>query len=323
VNDRDRGEPRPVEEEATPRTKSGPRRWLPLLARLVVFAALLAWFFFYADRQAFAAAFASIPLWAFVPAALLGAAVITLGGLRWRVLMGAFGASDLPSALSTVRLFFVGLFYNTFVPGSFGGDVVRGVVTRHYFDKPAASYVVVVLERLIGFTAMGLVFLLGLVIGPQIIDVREHLPSLAALLALGVIVALVALFSGKLAQYWRRIPPVERPLNLLWVLCISFVSHFTGIAAMYALSRGMGLPISYTDLVLIMPVVFTASVIPLNVFGVGTREVTLVTLLPLLGISPEQALALSLGYAVKALGLAAIGGVIQLVQGRVGVKRAG
>lgn len=321
----DGAEPNETARPGRPRAEGGEpprgaRRWLPILARLVVFSLLLTWVFVYADRAAFAAAFASIPLLAFVPAALLGALVITIGGIRWRVLMGAFGAHDLPPALATIRLFFVGLFYNTFVPGSIGGDVVRGVVTRRYFESAAASYVVVIVERLIGFSAMGLVFLLGFLIGPDIIDVREYLPYVLALVGLGVIVLLVAVLSGRLAASWRRVPRITRPLDLVWVFSLSLVSHFAGITGMYALSHGMGLPIGYSGLVLVMPVAFTAAVIPLNVLGVGTREVSLMALLPLLGASREEALALSVGYAIVSLGLAVVGGLIQLVQGRVGTQ---
>lgn len=309
----------PEDEDSSP-SPSRFRRWLPLLARVAVFSLLLIWFFFFADLEAFGEAFTSIPLWAFIPSGLLGAMVIVIGGIRWRVLMSAFGSENLPSVLTTIRLFFVGLFYNTYVPGSVGGDVVRGVVTRRCFDTAAASYMVIVLERLIGFTAMGLVFLLGIIVGPDIIDLREHLPYLAVFFGFGLVVVIIAVLSGKLARTWRRVPRLERPLNLLWVFCISFISHFTGIASMYALSFGMGLPIEYSDLVLIMPVAFTAAIIPLNLFGIGTREVTLVALLPLLGIEQEQALALSLGYAIQVLVLAAAGGLIQLIQGRVGVE---
>ncbi len=293
--------------------KSGLRRWLPLVARLLVFGGLISWFVLRVDLRSFASAFTSVPPLTFVPAMLLAIVVITIGGVRWQVLMGAFGARDLPSTLTTIRLFFVGLFYNTFVPGSVGGDVIRGIVTRHYFDKAAASYVVIVLERLIGFSAMGLVFLIGVIIGPDIIDVRDHLPWVALVIGLGLAVVIMGLISGRISRYIKQFPPLVRPIRLAWTFALSLISHFTGISVMFLLARGMELPLSYAALVMIMPVVFTASVIPLNVLGIGTREVTVVALLGLLEIEAERALALSLGYAVITLALAAVGGLLQLV----------
>lgn len=294
------------------------RRWLPLLGRVVVFGLLAGWLVFFADLQAFAEAFAGIDPVLVLPATALAAVVLMIGGVRWRVLMKAFGGQRLPSTLSAVRLFYIGLFYNTFVPGSFGGDVVRGVVTRRYFDNAPSSYVVVLLERAIGFSAMGLVFLLGVAIGPDLVDLRDHLPWLALLFGMGIAVVAAALVSGKLAATVRQVPKLHSLFDLVLVFALSLVSHFCGLTVMWLLSIGMGLGLSYGTFVLVMPVVFTAAVIPLNILGIGTREVTLVALLGLAGVEAERALALSLCYAVINLGLAAIGGLIQLVQGRIG-----
>jgi hypothetical protein len=297
------------------------RRWLWLVARIAIVGALVAWFVSSADLTAFATAFASIPWWSFAAAAAFGVVINVFGGVRWRVTMSAFGPRDLPSTATAVRLYFVGLFYNTFIPGSVGGDLLRGVVSRRCFDTAAASYLVVLLERMIGFTGMGLVFLVGLAVGPDIIDPREHLPWLIALLGLGLAVAALALASGRLARYVRQLPPVKRPSRLAWALGLTLVSHLLGVTKMYCLVLGMGLPVSYAALVLIMPVAFTAAFIPLNVLGIGTREVTLVALLALMEIAPEQAIALSLGYGAVALAMAATGGVVQLVGGRLALER--
>jgi uncharacterized membrane protein YbhN (UPF0104 family) len=251
-------------------------------------------------------------VWAFALAFCFGGLINGIGGARWRVLMSAFGAEDLPSLLATIRLFFIGLFYNTYVPGTVGGDLLRGVVTRRYFENAAASYVVILLERTIGFMAMILVFLFGATIGPEIIDLEDHLPWIALVFGLGLVVIIAALASGRLAQSIRQLPPLERPSGLLWVLALSLASHFCGVTQMFCLVQGAGLSISYEAIVIIMPVAFTAAVVPLSVFGLGPREVTLVALFGLLGLSTEQAAALSLGYALVHLGLALFGGVLQL-----------
>lgn len=293
------------------------RRWLPVALRFAIVGALIAWFAAAADLRAFASSFASIPAWSFAAAAVLGLMIQTLGAVRWRVTMSAFGPKELPSFATAIRLYFIGHFYNTFVPGSVGGDVVRGAVSRRCFDTAAASYLVVFLERLIGLAGMGLVFLLGLAVSPALMDLREVLPWLVALLAIGAVTVALMAASRRLSQRLRQVPPVRRPLLLGGALGITLVSHLLGITKMYCLVLGMGLPVPYAALVLIMPIAFTASFIPLNVLGIGTREVTLVALLGLMGIAPERAVALSLGYGVVALAMAAAGGVLQLVGGRL------
>jgi uncharacterized membrane protein YbhN (UPF0104 family) len=230
--------------------------------------------------------------------------------------MRAFGADDLPSLLRLGRLFLIGLFYNTFVPGAVGGDLLRGVVTRRFFDRPAVSYVVVFLERLIGLTAMGIIFLAGLLLVPEVIDLRENAPWVGAFVALALVAVAIAAAGGRLERLRRQIPPV-RPLGLVWVFLISLIAHMTAITAMFLLANGMELPLSYAELVLVMPLAFTATALPINLLGIGGRELTLVTLLGMLDVAAEQALALSLGYGLVHNLWALLGGLLHLIQGRV------
>jgi glycosyltransferase 2 family protein len=302
--------------EKTPE-RSRLRRWLPVALRFAIVGALVVWFAVSADLVAFASALASLPAWSVGAAAILGFLILVTGAVRWRVTMSAFGPKELPSLAAAIRLYFVGHFYNTFVPGSVGGDVVRGVVSRRCFDTAAASYLVVLIERLIGFAGMGLVFLLGLAIGPDILALREYLPWLIVLLAIGLAAGALTVASSRLSQKLRQVPPVRRPLLLVWSLGLTLISHVLGVTKMYVLVLGMGLPVSYAALVLIMPIAFTAAFIPLNVLGMGTREVTLLALLGLMGIASEQAVALSLGYGVITLATAGLGGVLQLFGGRL------
>ena len=57
--------------------------------------------------------------------------------------------------------------------------------------------------------------------------------------------------------------------------------------------------------------------IRIAIAGMGPREIALVALLRLIGVPTEQGIALSLCYAAIVLGVALIGGGVQLVQGRV------
>ena len=72
--------------------------------------------------------------------AALFAVIVVLFGLlcgmvRWRLLLRAYGAIDLPSWKRVAHLYFVGHFYNTYAPGGVGGDVIRGVAGRKAFGE--------------------------------------------------------------------------------------------------------------------------------------------------------------------------------------------
>src|SRR5690606_34399647 len=92
----------------------------------------------------------------FAGASALTGANLFVGALRWRVLLAAYGAPRRPSVLRLAHVYWVGFFYNNYLPGGLGGDVVRGIVTRQSFGErgTAASLTVVVVERALGLSGL-------------------------------------------------------------------------------------------------------------------------------------------------------------------------
>ena len=81
------------------------------------------------------------------------------GVLRWRLLLRAYGAIDMPSWPRATHLYIVGHFYNTYAPGGVGGDVIRGIAGRKAFGdldwaSATSGVAVVFIERVIGVSAL-------------------------------------------------------------------------------------------------------------------------------------------------------------------------
>jgi uncharacterized membrane protein YbhN (UPF0104 family) len=88
------------------------------------------------------------------------------------------------------------------------------------------------------------------------------------------------------------------------------------IFAFGILGEGLGLQLGLTTLIVLVPIALVASVVPLAIAGIGPREAALVGLLPMMNVaSAEQALALSLAFALSHWLLAGLGGFVQLVLG--------
>lgn len=289
------------------------RRFLPLFIKLAVVAALAVWLLRGDDAATLWNAAKRLPITAMLSCLVLALALMTLGALRWGMLMRAFGARDVPGPVTLLRLVLIGLFYNTFVPGAVGGDIVRGVISRKLFSNRATPYVVVFLERIIGLSALGIVFLVGVFIGPALVDMTPIWPWIGALAGGGVLLLLVGVFTGRFKILFARLPVVERPAQLGLAFAISFVCHGLSLGVFAVLVWGLSLPIGFTTLLQVVPLGLIAAVIPLAIVGIGPREVALVGLLGLQGIPKGDALALSLGYAATMIVLAAIGGLLQLI----------
>lgn len=298
------------------------RRIAPGLLKLGVLAALAIWLLGGADTRALWEAAQRLPLITAAVSIVLAVGLMAVAAIRWRMLMRAFGATEAPNLAHLLRLILIGMFYNTFVPGTIGGDIVRGAVSRKLFENPTAPYVVVLLERLIGLSALGVVFLGGALIGPRLVDLGEIWPWLAVLVGGGALLLIVGSFTGRLGSILGRLPVVHRPAQLIAAFVISFAGHAISIAIFWVLARGLALPVDLVTLLQVVPLGLMAAVIPLAIVGIGPREVALVGLLGVLGIARGDALALSLGYAATIIVIAAFGGLLQLLGGELTVTSA-
>lgn len=91
-------------------------------------------------------------------AAAITATVTAIQYYRWYLLVRAL---DLPFTLrNAVRLGLVGTFYNTFLPGSVGGDFVKAVfIAQGHPGRKASAVATVIADRLIGL--FGLILFAG------------------------------------------------------------------------------------------------------------------------------------------------------------------
>lgn len=293
------------------------RRWARPLLSLLVLGAVGLWIARASSLEDFAVAAERLPAWALVSGYFLGALNILVGAVRWRLLMRSFGGRNLASRGTFLLATFVAHFYNTFLPGSFGGDLVRGYITRRSFEQPATGLIVVFFERVLGLMALCLVALFGLVVGPPLLDWRALAPWLAGLIGVFVLVVGAAAYSGRLDRFREWLPRIEQPRLLLPAVGISLIGHGINLTIYLLIAKAMGLPLGPAAVCLVVPLGLIATVIPVAMAGVGAREATLVGLLTLLGVPATDALVFSLSFALTTIGLALTGGVIQLAAPKV------
>jgi uncharacterized protein (TIRG00374 family) len=72
-------------------------------------------------------------------------------GLRWWLLLRS--QSIFIRFWAAVRLYFLGWFYNNFMPGSMGGDIVRAVYVTKHTDKKFEAVLSVFVDRVIGLSS--------------------------------------------------------------------------------------------------------------------------------------------------------------------------
>jgi glycosyltransferase 2 family protein len=149
------------------------------------------------------------------PIVLLFITQILIQTLRWKLLLRGQGIHL--SYLKSLQLTYIGLFFNTVIPGSVTGDIVKGyyaVKARPDHGKTAA-FAAILLDRIVGVSG-----LLGLSVGalfffyPMILA-NPKLISIAVFLA-GLFLSMVLFFA---VVFLDRKDIVRRPFAALVNVC--------------------------------------------------------------------------------------------------------
>lgn len=95
------------------------------------------------------------------PLALLSAVAASLAAMliataRWRLLLAACGATVRPRFWALFRVYWIGAFYNAWVPGGVAGELARGLATRRVVRHGGLvnALGIALLDRTLGFGAV-------------------------------------------------------------------------------------------------------------------------------------------------------------------------
>jgi uncharacterized membrane protein YbhN (UPF0104 family) len=265
----------------------------------------------------------------------LGVVGIVIRAVRWRALLVAL---DLEVPLARlVYLYFVGAFFNAFLPTGFGGDVVR-VLELSQDAQPTAVVGTVIVDRLTGLLVL---FALALLALPFTVDL---LPT-GVWLAIGV-VAVSGLLIGGLVLQGRLLRRLGRwlpgPLSLSgegplarayeavtacgWravgtALFISLIFNLTLVLQNYLISRAVSMDLAPAYFFVFVPLLSLTLMLPISIGGLGVREGVAVLLFGQVGVDEALAVAYSLGVwgITRIVGL--LGGFLYLVQSIVGLRQ--
>ena len=277
------------------------------------------------DVASLRTALATVSFAVVVAAAALTATGQVIGAVRWRSMLTAYGAQTRPTLATAVRLYFVAVFYNSFLPGAIAGDVVRAVVTRTTFEDhgTTGALAVVFVERILGLFAVFALVLAGVALSSDALSIQGSLrmwsivgcaASLAGTLALPLGRRLARFLPGPLARIARRLPSVVRLRAFATAVVLSLCTQATTVIAGWLILRAMHPGATFADALLIVPTAVATAILPITVGGIGAREAVFVVLSGrLLGMASEDAVAASLLLWLAMLIVGAVGGVLLLI----------
>src|SRR6185295_17223213 len=233
---------------------------------------------------------------------------------------------------------FVSHFFNSFLLGSTGGDLMKAFyAARETHHKKTEAVTTVFVDRLLGLWAM--LLFAGVMMLPNLKLVMANAALRASsLLILGMLAACTGVgfvaFWGGVSRRWtgarawlRRLPKgeyLERSLEscrrfgeerlfVARTLAVSMLLNAMCVLQFLVLSRGLGLDIPALALFVIVPAVICISALPITPSGLGVRESLFVYMLAApLSVDPTKSLSLSLLAYAGSLFWSLAGGVVYL-----------
>jgi uncharacterized protein (TIRG00374 family) len=262
--------------------------------------------------------------WLLVAAIGIFPVTFILTSVRWHRLLRGVGV-----VLPLRRVFvlnMVGNFYNTFMPGSTGGDVLKAIYAARQTSNRAAAVMSVIIDRILGL--LTLVILGGLMAGYQYLS-SPHSSDPSVLACRNVALASFAILActalGVTALGWpslrksigldwllRHLPAQSfldkilevmrcyrsKPTLIAWSILVTFPVHLAVIVSAWLSGSAFGLPISPGYYFVVVPVVVLVGAIPLAPQGAGVMELFATMLLARQGANVSHAIALTLSIRV-------------------------
>lgn len=248
--------------------------------------------------------------WLLVSVLLLLASLL-VRAYRWRLLLRGLNVSLRYSRLA--ELYFVGNFFNSFLPSGFGGDLVRIMEVAKEVPTSLATGTVL-LDRLSGLIMLFLMAALSSPLRPDSFP-PNLLWIILAGAAIGVMGAVILLQGSLVRRIIRPLPgllakPAGRLMDAVqgcgWpavvgALAVSLLFNLLLAGWWFSTGRALGQIVSFSYYLLVMPLLSIPLLIP-SIAGLGPRELLAPLLFEAVGMSAETAVSLSvLVFAINRL----------------------
>jgi uncharacterized membrane protein YbhN (UPF0104 family) len=221
-----------------------------------------------------------------------------ISALRWRL----FLANRFP-IVRLFRLYLLGSFFNTLLPGLVGGDAVKIYYLYRESGKGTQAMASVFMDRYIGLCSL---MVLGICFYPVALKyitgtwVQWLLPLIVLCFITGSVVILGLRF-GKRIQFLENIYSYLHSYRrksgvIAKAFILSLAIQLLMILSVYILGLGLGQNIPLLPFLVFFPIIVAVSTVPISISGLGIREAAFVLLLGKIGVKPDFATAISFAW---------------------------
>lgn len=313
---------------STEQGKKSKKSYLQVILKVAVSSLLLYIIFTRIDRESFVQNIRLMDL-RFAPFILLFIILnYVVGAFRWKQLLVYKGTEDV-SVGYLVNLYFIGAFFNNFMPTSVGGDVYKMYQLGKKIGDTAKGFSSTFMERFTGIVALVVVSYVGLVRTlPFWVDL---LPSLYKENAALVFLFKLFLFTGfwiaagvgffslsllaKKISFFRKIYDAllvyKNEHKVVFIAFLtSFIVQLLSIFTQYFIFMALGVQIPLFYAFFVFPVITLAGFFIPSLNGLGVQDALYISFMGMVGVSESLAVSASVLYHLSRLLVSLIGGVL-------------
>ena len=258
-------------------------------------------------------------------AILLQLASTTLAAYRWSLIMGALQFHE--TFMFYLTRYFKGAFFNQALPGSIGGDAVRGLELGKMGYSKKEAFSGIFIDRIVGLAGLLILNLIANTLSGHLLP--TWLFNLINAISIGGITGFAVLILLRKITWLQnyRITQIFASLSsrlrkvyankqaIFTQISLSIIIHFFSVLSLYELSLAIGMTLPLSIFLVVVPPVFLLTIIPISLAGWGVRESAMIGLFLLIGASKEMILSVSILYGVM-LVVASLPGLFIWLRGK-------
>lgn len=231
-----------------------------------------------------------------------------VGIFRWRIMVRLQRFERSFGQLAS--FYFVGLFFNLFLPTSIGGDLGKCYYLAESRSDILRAVTTVLADRISGMIALLCIASIALLAGGSLmVPVWMTFFTLAGtvLLILGLLIPFV--FPGLLRRYELPYRYWENPRFMAVSLVLSFFIQLSVVMISMIIGQAVDVVVPWKSYFVIIPLVTVAGMVPISLNGLGIREGAYVYFLAQTGVAAHQALAFAVLWLILITSLNVLGGL--------------
>ena len=277
-----------------------------LIIKILVSVGLIAYILFKVDKQSLFTNLKLMDPLYIVPIITFIVLNYVISSLRWKQLIIHENSKRLSLEYLT-SLYFIGSFFNNFMPTSIGGDVYKVFKLGKKIEDNTFAFTSTFTERFTG------VFILALF---SVLSFTGILKLLIVWFAISTYIGIFVL--KKLSNRFKIVKRVFDSLMIYkgrWgliskVFLLAVIVQFMSVLTQYAIFLSLGIKLDPFFALFAFPVITLATFFIPSLNGIGVQDALYISFFAFLGVSKELALAASVLYHLFRLGVSLIGGVL-------------